>query len=703
MRIIKSYLNVFNKIIITVDDPSQFKSYNLSVKNHEIKLNIKKYSIVDNNIILTLYEDVNIKKNCYIIYENIKEKVWYYPLYSTKEFNDKFFHNCILGAIYNKYHTIFRLWSPPASEVKLILYKKVNDKKFTIIDKILMKESNGLWSTSIKGDMHNSYYNYEVRIYEELNEVVDPYAKAVSINGLVSVVLDLEKSNPKGWNNDILPQLDNYNDAIIYEASIRDLSSHPQSGTANNKKFLSLTEKNTISPSGLSTGINHIKELGITHLQLMPIFDFSFKSVDEENPDKYNWGYDPQNYNVPEGSYSTNAYDPICRIIELKTMIYHLHQNGIAVNMDVVYNHIYDGFNSNFQKIFPDYYFRFIDKDTPSNGSGCGNDIASEHLMVRKFIIDSTLYWAKEYHLDGFRFDLMGLIDVETMNMIKNKLKNINKSIMIYGEGWDLNTTLPQHLKSTYTNAPKLEDIAFFNDKIRDCLSGNIFDIKDKGFIMGNSLMEEDLKKCISSKYILVSQSINYSCCHDNRTLWDKITLSCSDENIENIKKMVKLSSFIILTTPGIPFIYSGEEFCRTKNGEDNSFNKADEINWIDWNRKDEFLDVFEHYKTLISIRKNHYIFRTSNMVDLKNSLNFIENTQKNTLSFIMKDVSNKDSWKYVLVAFNVNKTEKSIDIPCGKWTLDFDSNNIDKKGLIIENRLLLKPLSSYILYIKKG
>lgn len=699
MKIFKAILEKFNKIKVTVDDFTQFRSYKFVIQNGNSQLSVSKYSVIENDVSLTLNEKVNIKSECYIIHENLIQKVLFFPLFSTTEFHNKFYHDSTLGAIYNTNYTIFRVWSPAASTINLLLYDKAEHCSSENKRKISMKETNGLWSVLVKGDLHGYYYNYEVEVYGNVNEVVDPYTKAVGINGIRGTILDLTKTDPSNWEYDISPKLQNYTDAIIYETSIRDVSIHPESGAKNKGKFLALTEDNTLSNKNISTCLNHIKELGITHIQFMPFFDFSYTSVDEKNPYKYNWGYDPQNYNVPEGIYSTNPYDPGCRILELKKMIEHLHQNNISVNMDVVYNHLSDALSSNFEKIFPGYYFRYFNDGTLSNGSGCGNDTASEHSMMRKFIVDSVLYWTEEYHIDGFRFDLMGLHDITTMNLIRKKLNELKTPIMLYGEGWDLNTPLHKNVKATSYNSEKLPHIGFFNDKIRDYIKGDVFNIADKGFATGKPLIEEKLKECIFGNFLKPEKSINYISCHDNFTLWDKIDLSCKNESLDDKKMMVKLCAVILLTSPGIPFIYSGEEFCRTKNGEHNSYNKPDNINWVDWNRKSEFIDIFNYYKELINIRKNHPAFRMVNLEDIKNHFSFIQSTPKNTIAFTIKDHANGDIWRDILVIFNANKEAVNISIPEGEWHIALNHNLNKNDNDILENILKIDRISACILY----
>lgn len=701
MKIFNAVLEKFNKIKITVDDFTQFRSYKFIIRNGNSQLSINKYSVIENDVNLILDEEVNIKSECYIMHEGLIEKVLFFPLFLTTEFHNRFYHDSTMGAIYNNTHTIFRVWSPAASKISLLLYNNTDNNNCNSEDKrrIAMKETNGLWSVLVKGDLHGHYYNYEVEVYGNINEVVDPYTKAVGINGTRGAILNLSKTSPENWECDVSPRMENYTDAIIYETSIRDISTHLESGTKNKGKFLALTENSRLSSQNASTCLNHIKELGITHIQFMPIFDFSYTSVDERYPYNYNWGYDPQNYNVPEGIYSTDPYDPACRILELKKMIRHLHQNNISINMDVVYNHISDAINSNFEKIFPGYYFRYSNNGSLSNGSGCGNDTASEHSMMRKFIIDSVLYWAEEYHVDGFRFDLMGLHDVTTMNLIREKLNELKRPIMLYGEGWDLNTPLDKNIKATIYNSEKLPRIGFFNDKIRDYIKGDVFNIGDRGFATGKPLMEEKLKECILGKFLKPEQSINYVSCHDNFTLWDKIDLSCKNESLDDKKKMVKLCAAIILTSPGTPFIYSGEEFCRTKNGEHNSYNKSDAINWIDWNRKSEFIDVFNYYKELINIRKNHPAFRMINIKDIKTHLSFMPNTPKNTVAFILKDNANGDNWREILVIFNANKEEINIGIPKGEWHIALNNDLNTTNKTIFEDSFNVSRISACILY----
>ena len=408
MKILSSSVIGFRIIEFLVDDFTQFSFPKFIIKNNNIILKISSYFINNNIITINLADEIDFKLDCILFYNNlIYSKCSYIKLFSSKEFNKRFYTTENLGLNYKRHCSEFKVWSPAATSVNLLLYKNGDTFFNDVPRKFPMSKSVGVWSTSINEDLKGLFYTYEVNVLGAVNETVDPYAKSVGINGLRGAIINLDETNPPDFENDLSPNnISNFTDAIIYEISIRDFTINPNSGVFNRGKFLGLSEENTRTVQNEPTGIGYIKSLGITHVQIMPMFDFSYKSIDEKNPLQYNWGYDPQNYNVPEGNYSTNPYLPLNRIIELKKMIHEFHKNGICVNMDVVYNHLYHEKENCFEKIFPDYYFRYNDNETLSNGSECGNDTASEKLMMRKFIIDSVLYWATEYHIDGFRFDL---------------------------------------------------------------------------------------------------------------------------------------------------------------------------------------------------------------------------------------------------------------------------------------------------------
>lgn len=685
MDIIKAEVLGFKKIAIVVDDFTKFSFPRFIVKNDDKALKINSYSIQNYLINFYLEDEVNIKKDSIIFYdESINRKCTYYKLFSSEEFNGRFFTMDELGVIYNKNWSEFRVWSPPAAYVNLLLYANGDPEITEIPRKIPMEENKGLWTVTVNENLKNYFYTYEVMAYDNIKEAVDPYAKAVGINGLRGAVIDLDETNPEGFNVDVSPcNTDNYTDAIIYEINVRDMTMNPNSGAVNRGKFLGLTEENTKTIQNKSTAIDYIKELGITHVQIMPMFDYSANSVDEKNITKYNWGYDPENYNVPEGSYSTNPFIPECRILETKAMIQAFHKKGICVNMDVVFNHLYHHTENCFEKIFPGYYLRRNDQGNFSNGSGCNNDTASENPMMRRFIADSVLYWVKEYHLDGFRFDLMGIHDVDTMNIIRHKLDDINPKIMLYGEGWDLNTALPKEKKAQLSNCFKTPRIGYFNDFIRDTLKGSNFNVKDKGYISGKEDLEEKVKCCVNGSikdsshesgiFLSPEQSVNYVSCHDNNVLWDKLILTDDKESEEIRINRVKLALGIILTSQGIPFMQSGVEFIRTKQCIENTYNCPDNVNWIDWDRKDNYIYISDYVKGLIRIRKTHPAFRLTASKDVMAHLEFLDNIPKNSIGFLLKGNANGDIYKNILVLYNPNYYPVQINLPAGNWNLIAD------------------------------
>lgn len=710
MFIINASLINFTTILLTFNENFGINLNNFTVKNGETTLYVNNYIINEKEIILYLKGEINIKRESLIKYEDTHVNVSYNKLFSSEEFHDKYYVDCELGASYTLDYTIFTLWAPAAAFVNLLIYENGDPVVRETPQKYKMVECNGLWRIKVRGNLKGYFYTYQLKVYNELNEVADPYAKAVGINGLRGAIIDLRDTNPKDFNTDASPSLNNFTDAVIYEASIRDISSHPDSGIRNKGRYLGLIEAQTHSSKGVSTGLQHLLDLGITHLQLMPVFDFSYESVDEKHPYKYNWGYDPQNYNVPEGSYTTDPYYPICRIYEFKRMVQQLHNNGISVVMDVVYNHIYHETENNLNKIFPGYYFRYDEEGQLSNASGCENDIATERSMVRKFIIDSVLYWASEYHIDGFRVDLMGIIDITTMNMLREALDKYNRKILLYGEGWNLNTMLPESERASMQNAEKLPEIGHFNDMLRDALRGSVFNITDRGFVSSKEGLEEVIKFCVTGctvdyasfkrKFQSPVQSINYVSAHDDHTLWDRFELSCPEASQEELKAMCKFANGIILTSQGISFLHSGAEFCRTKGGISNSYNSTDAVNRMDWNRKFKFMDVFNYYKGLIELRKSHPAFRMTDANQIRENLVFL-NTPKNTVVFILKDNANEDSWKDLLVIYNANRCSVKINIPEGNWNIVTDKTNSGTTVLntINGSEINVDGISLYVLY----
>ncbi|WP_288478850.1 type I pullulanase [uncultured Clostridium sp.] len=659
---------------------------------------------------------MNIKE-IYSEYKNNKSEIK--NIFSSDEFKKLYHFNGILGAIYGKEETIFRLWTPVAKEVKVKIYEKERKNNFRFLFEKKLSDLNGIFEGIILGDLSGKYYRYEVNINDKIQEVVDPYAKAVSINGIYGMIIDLEKTNPEGWINDIKPELKSPVDSIIYETHVRDFTIDINSGVKNKGKFIGLIEENT-KYKGVSTGLEHLKELGITHLHLLPVFDY--KTVDEEKESgEYNWGYDPLNYNSLEGSYSLNPYNGEERIKEFKEMILNLHKSGIRVVMDVVYNHVFKVENSNFEKIIPMYYFREKYDGSFSNGSGCGNETASERSMVKKFILDSILYYTEEYHIDGFRFDLMGLHDIDMMKEIRVELDKIDKSIIIYGEGWvGGESVLDYNNRSIKDNIYKFGQmqIAAFNDDIRDAVKGNVFDENNRGFASGGIGYCEKLKSGIvaSTRHNEVYykwwanepyQTINYSSSHDNYTLWDKLQKSLNYVSEDEKIKINKLIATIILTSQGIPFIHSGEEFLRTKispNGKliENSYNSGDNVNKLDWNRKIKYKDVFEYYKKLINLRKNHKIFRMDKMAEIEENISF-KHCGDNFIYYEINGENIKDYFKKSIVVYNGYERILDLEIEGGEWDLILDGNDIDEQGISkIKNKISIDGRTAIILVQKK-
>jgi pullulanase len=613
-----------------------------------------------------------------------------YPVYNGTD----------LGVTYSPFKTIFKIWAPKASAVKLSLYTAGDGGK-VISTSDLLKGNNGTWELTIKKDLKNKYYTFQVLQDDKWSlERPDMYAKAVGVNGNRGMVANLASTDPAGWKNDKKPALKNFTDIILYELHIRDISIDPNSGIKNKSKFLGLTESGTKSREGEPTGLDHIKELGVTHVHLLPSFDFN--SVDETKPqaNQYNWGYDPLNYNVPEGSYSTNPYDGNVRIREFKQMVQALHKKGLRVILDVVYNHTSDVKGSNFTAFAPGYFYRHNADGSYSNGTGCGNEVASERPMVRKFMIESVVYWAKEYHLDGFRFDLMGTHDIETMNQISAALHKIDPTIFIYGEGWAAgNSPLPEEKRAVKKNISEVNKVAAFSDDVRDGLKGGWNNLKEKGFVSGNVNKTESVKfgivastfnqqvnyKLASSKAPWAAQpyqAITYVSCHDDNTLFDRLKISNPAATEDELIKMDKLANAVVLTSQGVSFLHSGAELLRTKQGIANSFKSPDAINQIDWSRKTKYKAVFEYYKGLVALRKAHPAFRMPSTEMIQKHLKFVETGISGLIAYRITDNANGDSWKNIMVILNGNATAQSVKLPKGNWKMVTDGQEVKLSGI---------------------
>jgi len=629
-----------------------------------------------------------------------------YPFYSGKD----------LGLTYSPKAATFKIWAPTATAAKLNLYK--SDLGGTAIRSINMnKGENGIWQITVAENLKNSYYTFQVNIGNTWSEeVVDPYAKACGTNGLRAQVIDLKETNPVGWAQDKSPNFSVSNkqtDAVIYELHVRDASIHESSGIKNKGKFLGLAEVGTKNSAGQSTGLSHIKELGVTHVHLLPFYDYN--SVDETKAAvQYNWGYDPVNYNIPEGSYSTNPADGKVRIKELKELIKTMHSNGLRIIMDVVYNHTALTKNANFNILVPDYYYRKRADGSFSDASSCGNETASVNAMFQKFMIESVVYWVNEYHIDGFRFDLMGIHDIETMNLISDTLHKIKPSIVLYGEGWTSSSSpLPEEKRALKKNAAQLNGIAVFSDDMRDGIKGSVFNIDDRGFATGNIGNSESVKFGIVAagkhpqiNYSKVNYSkepytagpaglINYADCHDNNILWDKIALSFKEASVAERTKMHELAYAIVLTAQGASFLHAGTEFLRTKNGVENSFDKGDIVNGIDWDLKTKNNTSYQFIKNLVQIRRAHPAFRMQTAAQIATHINFENSQPAGIIAYTINGAAVGDTWKKIWVAYNGSLSPQTLTLPRGTWKVGLSSNGSSK----LDDNFTLAGSSAVILY----
>lgn len=621
---------------------------------------------------------------------------------------------------YSPIETKFTLWAPTAEEVRVLLYDSGNEGSAYQTLSLEMGE-DGIWNTSIKEDLKGKFYTFNVKVNGKwLGDTPGIMAKAVGVNGKRAAVIDLRSTDPEGWANDVRPLLKDYADIIVYEMHHRDFSLDSVSGIRNKGKFLALTELGTTTSQGEKTGIDHLKELGVTHVHILPSYDYA--SVDESKPDKaqYNWGYDPQNYNVPDGSYSTDPYKPDVRIKEFKQMVQALHKAGIRVVLDVVYNHTFNTEESNFERTVPGYFYRQTKDGKPANGSGCGNETASDRAMMRKYMVESVLYWINEYHIDGFRFDLMGIHDIETMNEIRAAVDKIDPSIFIYGEGWAASAPqLDQEELAMKANIYKMPRIAAFSDEMRDGLRGGWDDDRKGAFLIGQPGHEMSIKFGLVGAVKhpqVINDSVNYSkepwalqptqmisyvSCHDDMCLADRLKATMPDATDEERASLHKLAETFVFTSQGVPFFFAGDEMMRDKKGIHNSYNSPDSINTIDWRNKTIHHDVFDYVRELITLRKNHPAFRMGDADKVRQYMEFLPVEGSNLVAFILKDNANGDSWKNIIVAFNSRKEPAKLSIPAGRYTIVCKDGKIKQSGMgqVSGNEIIVPARSAMIIH----
>ncbi|MDE7185020.1 MAG: type I pullulanase [Lachnospiraceae bacterium] len=663
-----------------------------------------------------------ISKNYSLFFDEYEYKVTMPSVYSSDKFETEYtYDGNDLGAVWSKEKTTFKVWAPTADKVQVNLYKSGTEGTDDLIETLEMtKGEKGVWAAEKEGDLNGTYYTYRVTVDGSTTEACDPYAKTTGVNGNRAMVINMDATNPAGWAEDRGPNAGmSYTDSVIYELHVRDFSIDASSGISdkNKGKFLGLTEKGTTNETGQTTGLDYLTDLGVTHIHLLPSYDYA--TVDETKLDEpqYNWGYDPKNYNVPEGSYSTDPYNGDVRVKEMKQMIKTLHDNNINVIMDVVYNHVYDADKFCFNQLVPKYFSRTNADGTYSIGSGCGNDTASERSMVKKYIVDSVNYWADEYHIDGFRFDLVGLLDTDTINEVVNTVHEKHPDAVFYGEGWTMNTAVSKdgYTMATQANSAETPQFAYFSDTIRNLLKGDTFSHESTGFVSGKTGQEELLSKCFTATTDWCkspTQTVNYASCHDNYSLMDKLSVSRKDASFEERTKMNNLAAAIYMTAEGIPLIHAAEELLREKldkNGEpvENSYNSSDLVNSIKWSNldKEAYRNVRDYYKGLIAFRKNHAALRLTTAAEIKANVKY--NWVSNELVMFVingKDIAAEVS-DGIVVIFNANTEAKDVDlynygVTEGTWNICINDQKagIETLASVTDGKVTVAPISALVL-----
>lgn len=680
------------------------------------EVGISDFQMTGNNGVIVIDENVDLSKKYSLELDfgdnTDSATIRFDGFYNSDIFNDAFYYDGELGAIYSETETTFRLWAPISENVSVNLFTsghkadQVDYDGFAGVDNpydsvVMAYIGQGVWEVSVSGDLDGIYYTYSIVNDGITYEVVDPYAYASGVNGDRGMVLDFSKTNPEAWVYGERPNnMTNYTDAIIYEIHVRDYTSHASwNGTeAYRGKFLGLAERGT-EYLGFSTGLDHILELGVTHVQILPFFDHGIIDETRLDDDSYygitdgifNWGYMPENFNVIEGSYSTDPYNGEVRVEELKEMIKVFHDNDLRVIMDVVYNHTGKSADSNFNIILPGYYFRMNEAGGFSNGSGTGNETASERAMVRKYMVDSTVFWASEYNIDGFRFDLMKLHDVDTMNAIVDALHEIDPTIMVYGEPWTGGTSpLPASEAAYKDTLNQMPGVGIFNDSLRDAIKGSVFNGAAPAYVQGDNARDSIIISGLLGEGS-PSQTVNYVTAHDNNTLFDKLMLSTDDLSLEAITKMQEQANAIILMSQGITFLHGGVEIMRTKpcsedadptnntcdvfmNYDHNSYRSPDSTNQIDWQWKVDNYSTFLYYQSLIKLRLLKDVFRLNTNVEVQAQVSVIADDVRGLISYILSDPN--DDWKQILVVFNNGYEGRNYILPDGTWHLIANHEN---------------------------
>jgi pullulanase len=700
--------NRIRAILISPFNKEDRQHFYLQIDNDQVQtLSIDHVKTIHNGWIYELasYQDIILGHD----YKVVLEGFLTVPLDVTnciyfENFDEQYSYNGDdLGAICSLKSTSFAVWAPLASSCTLILFDQNVPSRH-----LMMRDLHGVYRFTINKNLDGIGYLYEVINNGLTFQVTDPYGKGSSPNGTHSVVIDFSSININ-LNENNLPSFDKYTEAIIYETSVRDMTSDPQTTIKNKGKFLGLVEHNRKTSQGHPIGYDYIVQSGVTHLQLMPIYDF--KTIDENDPLKfYNWGYDPQQYFVPEGSYASDVNNPYSRIIDLKKMVAAFHDKGIRIVKDVVFNHVYQYHLSTFEKIVPGYYFRRLADGKISESSMCGNDIASERPMVRKLIIDASLFWVKEYGIDGFRFDLMGIMDIDTIKLLIKKIRAIKNDFIFYGEGWDMPTNLPVHQKANINNAKQIPEIAFFNDAFREIVKGGSMEdnIENRGYGLGATSHLLGFKfayvgSCLDlvfpSKFPHANQSINYVECHDNMTIFDKLSISNRDENLSSRLKRIKLLNALTMISYGIPFFHKGQEIGLSKHGDHNSYKSGDKINRYDYAVLDERYHMFDYFVELTKLRKKHRFLHLQTAAEIEKTVRFHdENDGLLRIEYINKELIKP--YKKFTIYINVNNHPYDIELE-QPYRLLFAEFGFTKDNQTPISKLTIPPIVMYVLVVE--
>lgn len=692
-----SYLDGFSEITVIV--PLKYRedyveSFKVIGNEEEIELEIISSELIGNERkYITRYDGYILLNQMYHVFDDHNQSCELFTgkIVRTELFDDIYYYeNSDLGSSYRRDRTKFKIWTPVAKYMKLDLISPQGEHE--IVD--MEYDNQGVWYLRLKGDYEGYKYRYISYVNGKEHKLLDPYGISSTANAEYNYVVDpakfvkMQTQRPKFSGSP--------NDAVIYEASVRDFTIDSSINATYPGKFKSFSESGLVTKGGNKAGIDHLVDLGITHVQLMPIYDFG--GVDELKQgfnETYNWGYNPEQYNVPEGWFSTNPNDPYSRINETKTMIDDIHKAGLRVVMDVVFNHVFDHRWFAFEKVIPGYGYRFDDQGMMTDSSGCGNDLATERKMVRKFIMDSVMFWAKEYKVDGFRFDLMGLIDIKTMNTLRQKLDRFRKDMIVYGEGWRMPTVIGDERSAHMFNRHLLFNIGHFNDRTREIIKGATFDPKQKGYALGSNAKLNDVKNILEgstlNKYLFryASQSINYVECHDNTTFYDKAVMALGSEgDISEVKKRQRLATMMVILAQGVPFIHSGQEFYRTKKGVENSYKSKDEINHLDWNLLDENIEDIEMLKEVLRIRKKFDLFRLAAASKIRDYVT-VTIEESGTILYKLKDNEHE------LIVIFKNNTVKETFYLDDRYTLLFDGQKRTRRLL---SKINMEDITTYIL-----